>query len=525
MLQQSRRAPIQWARMSSSNSTLGLELQRGRRPELTSALLEHIQQNVSIPPKRQVFVNRTLRMESIGYIGFDLDWTLADYKRLPLEELTFKLTIERLIDNHGYPDIALQAELRPNFPRRGLLIDKEAGTVLRMNRHRYVNLAYHGRERLGRQDLKRLYRYEPIQPSSNRFYHLDSLFELPEANLYSELIDLANRKQGHGLPSSWQIFDDVRAAIDWVHGHGSLKTQVMGDIQRYLQRDLELGYALLRLALGGRRLILLTNSEWQYANAICSFLFDGLLPGLDNWRELFDLILVRSKKPEFFRVRRPFVELGADGAELSPTSVPSWGRIYKHGSLEGLMRLIGEPGERVLYVGDHIYGDIVSSKLESTWRTALIVRELEEEIVRRTDLAEQIRHGNELKRKLTDLGHDMDHLRDVLQLQQQRIDQNGEEEQGIGESIRAALDSITAQHQVTLGEQARRADRLERQFNPYWGSFFKQGVSKTRFSSQLETYSCLYTSRVSNFGYYGTNRYFRVTQDPMMHEWDVADPD
>ena len=120
--------------MSQTRTPLGLELKNGRRPELTSALLEYILKNEEIPDERNVFVNRTLRMESIRYIGFDLDWTLADYRRLPLEELTFELTVDRLIRHHGYPEIIMQAELRPNFPRRGLLIDKEAGTVLRMTR-------------------------------------------------------------------------------------------------------------------------------------------------------------------------------------------------------------------------------------------------------------------------------------------------------------------------------------------------------------------------------------------------------
>ncbi len=509
--------------MSGTDLSFGDRLKRGQFPSLSRSLLDHLSLQVEIPLERQVFVNRTLRLESIRYVGFDLDWTLADYRRLPLEKLTFQLTLERLISHHRYPDMAMQAELRPNFPRRGLLIDKEAGTVLRMNRHRYVNLAYMGRQRLGRKDLMRLYRYEPIQPSSDRFYHLDSLFELPEANLYSELIELANRHPDAGFPSSWQMFDDVRAAIDWVHGHGELKTRVVSDMSRYLKRDPELGYALLRLALRGRRLILLTNSEWHYADAVCSFLFDDLLPGLSRWRQLFDLVIVQSRKPSFFRSRDRFVELDDAGEPVAESEVPAWGRIYQGGSLVGLMQLIGEPGERVLYVGDHIYGDIVSSKIESTWRTALIVRELEEEIARRREIADQISRGRDLKRQLTALGHDMDHARDLLLLHRQRAEQGDDAAAGSSKILQQKLETITSRHREILAEQAQWADRIERQFNPYWGSFFKQGVSKTRFSGQLETYACLYTSRVSNFAYYGTNRYFRVTRDPMMHEETGSD--
>jgi 5'-nucleotidase len=504
--------------MTPSHVSLGSQLRNGRQPELTADLLAHLLANEPIPEERQIFVNRTLRLESIRHVGFDLDWTLADYQRLPLERLTFDLALDRLVSHNGYPDVALRAKFRPNFPRRGLMIDKEAGTVLRMNRHRYVNPAFFGRQRLGRRELKRLYRYEPNQPSSRRFYHLDSLFELPEANLYSELIDLANRDDGHSLPAPWQLFDDVRAAIDWVHRQGSLKSQVMADIESYLQRDPEVAYALLRLALGGRRLILLTNSGWEYANAICSFLFDGLLPGLVSWRELFDLVLVESQKPEFFRSETAFIELDTDGTEIGACAEPSWGRIYGHGSLQGLMKLINAPGEQVLYVGDHIYGDIVSSKLESTWRTALIVSELEEEITRRRQLADEIQRDRDLKQRLSDLGHEMDHLRDLMMLNQHRHEQRPDAENQGYAPLRERYETVIAEHREVLRDQAHSADHTARQFNPYWGSFFKQGTSKTRFASQLETYACLYTSRVSNFAFYGSNHYFRVTRDPMMHE-------
>ena len=496
------------------NSKLAPNLEAG----LASSLFDYLLHNEDVPPERRIFVNRTLRMESIHYVGFDLDWTLADYERIPLEQLTFELATERLIAHHGYPEEIRKAAFRPNFPRRGLLIDKEAGTVLRMNRHRFVNLAYHGRRRLDRGDLKRLYRYEPIRPSSDRFYHLDSLFELPEANLYSELIEMSNLTNDLSLPSTWQIFDDLRAAIDWVHAEGALKSQVLADPARYLKRDPEVGLALLRLALGGRRLFLLTNSDWSYASFVCSFLFDGLLPGLNSWRELFDLVLVESGKPRFFRQERQFLELNPDGQQIEAVDVPTWGGIYSQGSLTGLMQLINEPGEHVLYIGDHIYGDIVSSKLESTWRTTLIVRELENEIQQRATIEDELLKGRELRRQLAQLGHEMDHLRDVLLLYRHLLEQGAELPSEPLQALQERTKLVTKRHRQVLREEAEWADQTAQHFDTYWGSFFKQGTSKTRFAAQLETYACLYTSRVSNFSFYGSNRYFRVASDPMMHE-------
>jgi predicted HAD superfamily phosphohydrolase YqeG len=37
-------------------------------------------------------------------------------------------------------------------------------------------------------------------------------------------------------------------------------------------------------------------------------------------------------------------------------------------------------GTEVLYVGDHIYGDILTSKKEAGWRTMIILPELENEL-------------------------------------------------------------------------------------------------------------------------------------------------
>lgn len=41
---------------------------------------------------------------------------------------------------------------------------------------------------------------------------------------------------------------------------------------------------------------------------------------------------------------------------------------------------LGVQGDEILYVGDHIYTDVSQSKVHLRWRTALICRELEEEV-------------------------------------------------------------------------------------------------------------------------------------------------
>lgn len=369
------------------------------------------------PSSRRIFTNRTLRMEKIRFVGFDLDWTLADYDREALAKLAFELTLDRLIERFGYPTVIRAAEFRPDFCHRGLILDTEEGTVLKMNRHRYVGRAWRGRRMLDPGERSRLYRQEPISIGAKRYYFVDTLFELPEVNIFSELIEMADRRpEDLKLASFRRLFKDTRKAIDSVRADASLKRRVLADLDRYLTRDPQLALALKRMALGGRRLLLITNSEWFYTDGLCKHLFADALPGLDSWRDLFDLVVVDAGKPGFFRKEQRFSELDDAGKEQGEVEVPRWGRIYSGGSRERLMELLDCPGEQVLYVGDHIYGDVLSSKLTSTWRTALVVSELEDELEVRRDLSLELRHIEVLRSELAASGQRMDDLDDVLQL-------------------------------------------------------------------------------------------------------------
>jgi len=484
-------------------------------PEI--ALLRHALAGVEPPPSRRVFVNRALRMERIRCIGFDLDWTIAPYYRLPIEELIFELALDRLVSHFDYPSVVRHAEFRPHFPHRGVIVDREAGVVLKMDRHRYVGRAYLGRELLDGKERAKLYRQERLDLRSERFYWVDTLFELPEVNLLAELVELQRRKL-LDPPSYSKLFADVRASVDGVHAEGPLKARIAADLPRYLPRDRALALALVRLQLPERKLILITNSDWAYTNRLCSYLFDGVLPGLDSWRELFALVIVSSKKPGFFRKRKPFVELDDDGNPLGEVEVPSWGKVYAGGSRWGLEDLMQVPGESFLYVGDHIYGDIVSSKLTSTWRTALVLSELEEELEKQQEQATQLRHLDALKGELSGMGHKMDDMRDVLGLYGRHP---GEETEAAQAAARQRLEQLQQEHRALRRRAGELEESIAMRYNPTWGSVFKQGGSQSLFGSQVDDFSCIYTSRVANFAYYGTSHYFRVLKDPMAHDLEL----
>src|SRR4029077_10973296 len=98
-----------------------------------------------------------------------------------------------------------------------------------------------------------------------------------------------------------------------------------------------------------------------------------------HWRNYFDVVIVAATKPAFFQEERRLMM--QNGKELGPATLPlERGKVYEGGNLQDLERAIGVVGDEVLYVGDHIYGDILRSKKESAWRTAMIIQELEGEV-------------------------------------------------------------------------------------------------------------------------------------------------
>lgn len=470
--------------------------------------------------QESIFVNRNLRMEKISFIGFDLDWTIADYDRIPLEELTFKLTLERLCSHFGYPSSILRlAEFRPDFSHRGLLIDKLQGAILKMDRHRYVGRAYLGRTEIDTAERTKLYRQERIDLNRDRFYRVDTLFELPEVNLFSEIIEIKIRDK-ELIPQSYEeIFRDVRQAIDSIHADGTLKSIILAEPERFLARDPAIALTLQKLAEHGRKLVLITNSEWYYTNAICSYLFDQIIPGLTSWRELFDLIVVDAQKPLFFQKMRPFLEIDDAGNEIKSTLIPEWGRTYKNGSRDGIMSLFGTIGEKVLYIGDHIYGDIRWTRVSSTWRTALVIRELADELVAQRSLSRELERLTHLKTELKVLGRQLDLLKDDVSLLD-KASLSAEERASTGTPLAQTLEKFKIQHAALRSRVDELQERIMAEFNTTWGSLFKQGASKSLFASQVEDFACLYTADLRNFFNYGNAHYFRVSNDPMAHEAD-----
>lgn len=53
---------------------------------------------------KHVFCNRAVNMKNIVAVGFDMDYTLAQYKPETFESLAYNGTVKKLVVNLGYPN-------------------------------------------------------------------------------------------------------------------------------------------------------------------------------------------------------------------------------------------------------------------------------------------------------------------------------------------------------------------------------------------------------------------------------------
>src|SRR6185503_16445994 len=148
----------------------------------------------TLEQERRIFVNRNLRFDQVKQIGFDMDYTLAPYQKRQIEELSFRLTAEKLVHKLGYPKEILDIPYDPSFVVRGLVVDKKRGNIFKMNAHNHVGRVYHGRRELGKDERRELYRNVKIRLSAPKYHWIDTLFALPEAVLYADIIDLMELK-------------------------------------------------------------------------------------------------------------------------------------------------------------------------------------------------------------------------------------------------------------------------------------------------------------------------------------------
>lgn len=482
----------------------------------------------SIPRPNRVFCNRNLKMTGISWVGFDMDYTLAIYDQPAMDDLSIRATIAKLVER-GYPDFIRSVPVSTQFPVRGLLIDKRFGHVLKMDRYKYVHKGYHGFRELSKDELRALYHAKKIRPATPRFHWIDTLYALSEVATYAALVDALEKK---GLAVDYtKLFTDIRECIDEAHRDGTILDEVAAHLPRFVHRDPNLAPTLHKLRSAGKKLFLLTNSRRAYTEQMMTYLLGGAMSEYPTWRNFFDVVIVAATKPLFFTERRPLLE--RDGETTRPASLPlERGKIYEGGNLHELERALGVTGDEILYVGDHIYGDILRSKKDSAWRTVMIMQELETEIgayesckadfasieaheEQREHLEDDLRY---FQARIKDLSRQLDHKSSTRDVSASVTSEGHRELEAERLRFKRAVEHIRGKLRQIDAEVKALERRTDLRFHPYWGSLLKEGSEQSSFGRQVDDYACLYTSRVSNFLAYSPQQSFRSPRDVMAHE-------
>ncbi|KAF5175991.1 Purine 5'-nucleotidase [Thalictrum thalictroides] len=182
---------------------------------------------------RKIFCNRSLNMKNIVAVGFDMDYTLAQYMPETFESLAYNGTVRKLVYDLGYPPELLEWSFDWKYMVRGLVLDKKRGNILKMDRHKYVKVAYHGFTEISKEEKMATYGNTLLRDSFDEpdYALIDTLFSLAEAYLFAQLVDFKDknpRKVPDGADYS-RMYKDVRAAVDLCHRDGTLKQMVEKD--------------------------------------------------------------------------------------------------------------------------------------------------------------------------------------------------------------------------------------------------------------------------------------------------------
>lgn len=409
--------------------------------------------------------------------------------------------------------------------RRGCVIDKKRGNILKLDRHKYVRIAEHGLTPLSRESRKALYRatFEELQSFSGpNFISMDTPFSLVDGCLYAQLVDMKDSLGPASMPMSYeQLWFDMRKAVDRCHKDGVIKLIVAQEPQKYITYDPNLFPMLEGFRKAGRKVFLLTNSLWDYTNVVMNYL-ESRKSGADKglkWMDYFDVIIVGGNKPSFlvdsgssplFRVdpTSPGGDLHNIEADIPATpEIPKFlaeGKVFQGGNAPALHKLLGlTSGDRLLYVGDHMYADIVRSKRTLGWRTCLIIHELTAEVSSYKMMTTELREYGQLMRHKA--------LREGLIGLRPEGNQSEEEAFALDALLATELQSLRARIKLLEG-------RLDRLCHPRWGALFRAGSQQSSLGHQVTDYACLYTSRPSNLGMTSPFRPFRPNPGRLPHD-------
>ena len=436
-----------------------------------------------------IYTNRVLNLSQIKGIGFDMDYTLVEYHTKEFEGFVHFSVLDCLVKHKKYPVEVKRLNFDFDQVIQGLVIDRSEGNILKLSRYGKVKQAFHGTKELSYNEIKRTYNNRVIELNDHNIQSLDTSFSIANGVLFLQLVDLVDLKKI--TVTYTKLSYDIKEMIDLIHRDGSLKKEVTSNRDKYVIKNPKIAKYLERLKRDGKKLLMITNSDYLYSNKMMEFAFDPYLKDHQSWRELFEVVITFAMKPRFFTGSFPFLKVDPKTGLMENYEGSVATGIYQGGNSNQLQNDLGIEGEDFLYLGDHIFGDVVSIKKTCNWRTALVLSPLKEEM-------SGIKNSSALQTEI--------HAMMKEKVKHEHILKKNND--------RSQLEKINELN----AKISDRVQKIKTHFNPSWGELMRAGAEESRFADQVEKYACIYMERVSDLDEYTSDFYFRPLRRYLPHE-------
>lgn len=452
----------------------------------------------------KVFVNRILNMRKIKYIGLDMDHTLIRYNTELFESKVYELMIKYLIKEKQYPSRIQSLVFSFELSIRGLVIDKKNGNILKLSRYGGIRESHHGTKRIDHSDQKRFYRSTYIDLGDSQYTSVDTAFSMAVCGLYQQLVDLKDEFTSE-FGSYEEIARDVLVAVDQVHSIGELKKYVSEHLDKFIIKDDTLVAGLKRYLKHGKKIFIITNSDFEYTNLLLTHAINGYLDEGQTWSDLFEYVITLADKPRFFYDKLRFLSIDPQSGKMSNVNGKLQPGIYQGGCATKFTNDLQLNGDQILYIGDHIYGDVLRLKKDCNWRTALVVEELGLEI-----------SGQQKAKPYHDKINQL--IDDKRLLESRYTDFSSKQIEENTTQYKEEIETILKQV-VAIDKEIKLAlDKMRVCFNPHWERVFRAGAEESYFAHQVNRFACIYMEKISDLFNCSPRTYFRAKQRKLSHE-------
>lgn len=457
--------------------------------------------------QHKVFVNRILNMRKIKMVGLDMDHTLIRYHSENFESLVYKLIKDKLVTIKNYPEEIKKFHFNFHDAIRGLVIDSKNGNILKLSRYGAIRQSYHGTRLINFADQQNFYRSIYVDLGDPNYMAIDTSFSIAFCVLYGQLVDLKDELVDQ-LPNYQTIAQDVQYCVDKVHSDGVLKSIISKNLKKYVIKEKAVVEGLKHFIRHGKRIFILTNSEYSYTKLLLEYAISPFLNEGETWQDMFEYVITFANKPRFFYDNLKFLLINPEDGSMTNTQGGIVPGVYQGGNAKKFTEDLRISGDEILYIGDHIYGDILRLKKDCNWRTALVVEELGEEI------AAQMRALPIEKKIVETMGIKKNLEQKYVELCTLSIDEGSDKYAKEIHALQIQISTVDLHISKLLQEQSSF-------YNPKWERVFRAGAEESYFAYQVDRFACVYMEQLTDLLEHSPITYFRANRRLLAHDIEI----